>query len=431
MRLATDAPPGARYRDLLHHREFAGMWAAHSLSLLGDQLARIALAVLVYARTGSPLLTAVTFAASFLPHVLGGPLLAGLADRYPRRGVMVACDLVRAVVVGVMALPGVPLGALIALLFAAEFAAAPFDAARSATVADVLDGDAYVRGCAVTTANYQASQVVGFAVGGAAVALVGTRTALAVDALTFLGSAALLRACLAARPAPLSGAAPAGRGRGAAGALRLVLGDRTLRALAGLAWLNGLWVVPQALAVPYAAHLPAGPVGVGLLLAANPVGMMLGSLALATMPAGRRLAVTRPLLLLAGGPLVACVMHPGLAGSVALWALSGVGTSYNLAANAAFVALVPPAQRGGAFGVVGAGLAASQGLAMLAAGAAAAVAAPALVIAAAGATGLVLLAVVSAGGSLAGLAADAPPAPPAAPSGAVAVPPRRGTPAPR
>lgn len=392
------------YRRLFGAAEFTGMWGAQVLSLLGDQLARVALAVLVYARTGSALLTATTFAASFLPHIVGGPLLAGLADRHPRRTVMVVCDLVRAVVLAAMALPGVPLEVLVGLLFAAELAAAPFDAARSATLADILHGDAYVRGCAVSTASYQVAQVVGFAVGGATVALVGTRTALRVDALTFVASAVLLRGMLAARPAPARGAAPGHWRSDAASGLRLVLGDRVLRALASLAWLNGLWVVPQALAIPYAAHLHAGAVGAGILLAASPIGMTIGALVLGRVPADRRLALTRPLLVLAAAPLVACATRPGLAVSVALWAVSGLGTAYNLAANAAFVARVPVAWRGQAFGVVGAGLAASQGLAMLAAGAAAEAVSSFTVVAGAGAVALAVVGALGVAGTLAGVA---------------------------
>ena len=74
------------------------------LSVGGDQLARVALTLLVYDRTHSALLAAVTFVASIIPEFLGGVLLAGLADRWPRRDLMIACDLTRAVLVTVMAL---------------------------------------------------------------------------------------------------------------------------------------------------------------------------------------------------------------------------------------------------------------------------------------------------------------------------------------
>src|SRR5664280_137409 len=58
--------------------EFRVLWLADVLSLLGDQLARVALAVLVYGRTGSALLTGLVYALSFLPALVGGALRPGI-----------------------------------------------------------------------------------------------------------------------------------------------------------------------------------------------------------------------------------------------------------------------------------------------------------------------------------------------------------------
>ena len=55
------------YGTLFANSEFRALWLAQILSVLGDQLARVALTLLVYDRTRSPLLAAVTFAASVLP----------------------------------------------------------------------------------------------------------------------------------------------------------------------------------------------------------------------------------------------------------------------------------------------------------------------------------------------------------------------------
>jgi hypothetical protein len=71
------------YRDVLSVREYRHLFAANVLSLLGDQLSKIALSLLVFQKTGSPLLTAMTYALSFLPWVAGGPVLSAYADRFP------------------------------------------------------------------------------------------------------------------------------------------------------------------------------------------------------------------------------------------------------------------------------------------------------------------------------------------------------------
>ena len=113
------------------YREFRALWLARGLSLLGDQLARVAIAVLVYDRTNSPALTAITYALTFLPY-LAGPLLAGIGDRRSRRGVIVTLDLARALIVAIMALPGRPLALVVGLLVVATAASPLYDASRSA-----------------------------------------------------------------------------------------------------------------------------------------------------------------------------------------------------------------------------------------------------------------------------------------------------------
>src|SRR5215469_2144969 len=128
----TDAVrPRATFRDVFGVREFRFLWSSVILSTAGDRLALVALTLLVYDRTGSPLLAALVYAAGYLPWVIGGLFLADLADRYPRRTVMVFCDAIRAVLVGAMVLPGMPVGALVALLFAATMFAPTFDSARA------------------------------------------------------------------------------------------------------------------------------------------------------------------------------------------------------------------------------------------------------------------------------------------------------------
>jgi len=87
--------------------------------------ALVALTLLVYDRTRSPLLTALAYAGGYLPWIIGGLFLAGLADRYSRRAVMVTCDMARAVLVTAMVIPGMPVLGLAALLFAATAFAPP------------------------------------------------------------------------------------------------------------------------------------------------------------------------------------------------------------------------------------------------------------------------------------------------------------------
>src|SRR6059058_5154630 len=140
------------FRDVLANREFRALYVAQALSVGGDQLARIAVAVLVFERSHSPFLTAASFAISYLPWVVGGPLLAGYADRLPRRSVMVVCDLVRALLVLAVAIPAIPLAGLLVLVALVSLMEPPFAAARAALLPDVVgEGDHYAQ--AATLAN--------------------------------------------------------------------------------------------------------------------------------------------------------------------------------------------------------------------------------------------------------------------------------------
>jgi hypothetical protein len=73
----------ASYRAVFAIREFRALWWAQVVSYLGDQIAQVAIAMLVYTKTGSAELTALAYALTYLPPILGGPLLAGLMDAFP------------------------------------------------------------------------------------------------------------------------------------------------------------------------------------------------------------------------------------------------------------------------------------------------------------------------------------------------------------
>lgn len=387
----------ATYGQVFAIGEFRALWLAQILSLLGDQLAQVALAYLVYQRTGSPLLTALTYALTYVPPIVGGPFLAGLADVFPRRRVMIATDVVRAALVALMAIPGTPFAALCALLFLTVLLGAPFSAARAAALPDILPGDRYVVGTAVTNITHQGGQVIGFLAGGAIVALVGTHQALAADAATFIVSALVLRIWMRHRPAAGKRPGhPALLSSTAAGA-RMVLDDRRLRSLAAFAWLSGFYVVPEGLAAPYAAGLGHGAVAVGLLMAAMPIGAMMGFFVFGRFVTPyRRLRLMGLLALLACAPLVGSALEPALPMTVGLWVVAGVGSSYQLAANTAFMITVPTSGRGQAFGLVQSGLLATQGVGILLAGVAAELLGPAPAVALFGLVGLLVAAMLAA-----------------------------------
>jgi MFS family permease len=381
----------ASYREVFAIREFRGLWAAQVLSYAGDQFAQVAIAILVYHKTGSAFLTALAYALTYLPPIIGGPLLSGLADMFARRQVMIMCDVVRAVLVALMAIPKLPFWGLCSLLFCTVLLGAPFTAARSALLPDVLPGDKFVLGSAIGNITYQSSQILGFITGAAVVAALHPHRTLALDALSFGLSAVIISGWIKRRPAPRRGQEKRSSLLSATwhGATA-VFANPVLRTLLLFGWLAGFHIVPEGLAAPYASALGGGPLTVGLLMAAMPVGVVVGAFAFGRMVRpSARMRMMGWLAMLSCAPLIGSALHPPLWAVLLLWALAGIGGAYQLAAAAAFVQSLPDDGRARAFGLAQSGLLAAQGLGILAAGAAAQAIGPEAVVALSGLLGLV------------------------------------------
>ena len=386
------------FRDVFAVAEFRALWIAQLLSVIGDQLARVALTVLVYDRTHSALFAAVTFVVGIVPNFIGGVTLAWLADRYPRRAVMIACDVIRAVLVLVMALPRVPLAAMVALLFVVTLSGAPFNSARAAVFPDVLSGEMYVMGTAVTVTTYQFAQVIGFAVGGTLVAFFGTRTSLVIDAATFAASALIVRAWVQTRPTPAAGTDtiiapgwglrrdPARAGPpGPAHADALRSAGRVLQRPRG----RGDASRSRSRRRRRRRRRDPGrqcPGADGRDAHVQPVRCSRGPAAFHG-PAGY----------LACGVLILFFWNPDLFVSLLILVASGLCASYQLAANSAFVSAAPQEQRSQAFGLAQGAMSLGQGVVMILAGAAAEHHAPARAITVCGAVGVVAALAVTVG----------------------------------
>ena len=385
-------PPRATFRDVFAVGEFRALWSSVALSTVGDRLALVALTLLVYDRTRSPLLAAVVYATGYVPWVIGGLFLAELADRYPRRSVMVFCDAARAVLVAAMVLPHVPLIVLVALLFAVTMFAPPFESAKASITPEILHGELYVLGTGVLQTTLLAGEVAGAVAGGIAVTFLGVRPSLAIDAATFVLSGLLIGLGTRARPAA---ARPANVQPSALARMRdgfgQVFGDRALRTLVLFAWLVVFYTIPAGIAAPYAARLGGGPIATGLVIASTAFGTTVA------MPLFTRFVRPRqrinwmgPLATLTCGALVLTAFHPGLAASLVIFSLSAAFGVYQNVTNTEFVVRVPNERRALAFGIASMGVIVGHGAAFVAAGAAAEVVAPATVIAVAGALGAVV-----------------------------------------
>ncbi|MEW1758115.1 MFS transporter [Streptomyces cyaneofuscatus] len=366
------APP-AGYRAVFAVTEFRAVFAAHLLSLLGVVVSELALTVLVYDLTGSPLLSALTFALGMLPYLIGGTLFAGVADRYPARRVLVVCDLVCAACVAVMLVPATPVAGLLALRCLVAAVAPVFTGTRMAALTDILgDGDLYVLGRSLLRIVSQSAMLIGFGAGGVLLTVLSPRGAITVTVVTFLCSAALLRFGTRDRPAR-AGSGSATLLKESLSGARLILGDRRIRALLLLLWLPAMFVVaPEALAAPYVAEIGAGPAALGLLLCAMAVGHVGAELFVGSALRPRtRSRIVLPVAAVGLLPLVVYVIRPGLPLALAALALAGMGAAYVIGLDQWFVDAVEPELRGRAMTLLTAGLMTIQGAGMALAGLAA------------------------------------------------------------
>ncbi|ROO62743.1 putative MFS family arabinose efflux permease [Micromonospora sp. Llam0] len=378
----------ATFRDLFAVGEFRALFASYGIFMIGETVKMLALSVLVYQRTNSPLLAALAYVAGFLPSVVGGMFLLAYADRWRPRTVMVGYDLIRVVTVVVLAIGVLPPVGALALVFTVGLVSPVASAARTALLPDLLAGDRYVLGRALFTITAGATQVLGFAVGGALIGLFGPYGALWITAVTCLTSTALIRFGLSDRAARVVGAAATGGAvRETWRVNRQLLADPPVRGLLLATWLPGaLLVGAEGVVVPYAG----GEGAAGVLFMAGAGGMLLGDLVVGRWVApARREALTPWLALLLGVPMLAFVADLGLLVAAVLFGAATFGFSYHLGLARRFLDAVPPDRRGQAFGLSHMGMMTGQGLAAGAAGLVAEWVAPGLVMAGFGALSLV------------------------------------------
>jgi MFS family permease len=346
------------FSAVLAVREFRALWFAEAQSIFGDQLAKVALTILVYQRTDSALWAALVYALTFLSALAGGLGLSQLADRFPRRQLMVTCTAGQAVLVGLMAIPDMPILVLCVLVVGVGLLQSPAAAAQNAVTRVIFtDDELYLRSQDLRGITTNTLMLLGLAGGGVLTVTIGTSWALAINAVTFLVSTVIVHRYVQNREA--AGASDGGW----FDAARHVFGTSRLRVLITLSWLVGLVVIPEGLVAPLASELGASDATIGIMLAADPLGFVVGAYVLSRYVGPHlRVRVMGVLATLSSATLVLFALQPHVAFAVGLLALSGAFGAYQITVSATFTSLVPNEIRGGAFGVIRTGLRVSQGV---------------------------------------------------------------------
>lgn len=377
------------YRDALASRELRALLAGQLVSVGGTSIAAVALTVLVYRRTASPLLASLTFALGFAPYILGGALLSGLVDRVRPRRLAARCDSASAVLMGVMASPGLPVVGLFGLLLVVGVLSSLSAGARVALVRAAVPPATYVPARSLLRIAAQLAQIAGNAAGGGLLVLTGPSGALLANAASFLFSAGAVRLRLADYPnAGESGETQLVRDslRGA----RNILAVPELRRLLLFGWLAPMFAVaPEALAAPYVTAHHGSSGLVGWWLVALPVGLIAGDFAgvrLLSSSAQQRLVA--PVAAAGFLPYLAFIADPAIPVGMMLLVAAGLSGLYVLGLDARLRDAAAPALFARTMTLSASGLMAAQGLGFALAGAVAQGVGPASAIAIAGGAGL-------------------------------------------
>jgi MFS family permease len=268
----------------LRAADYRRLWIGQVVSVIGDKINQIAMAMMVYAVTGSMLQMGIMLGVTFLPAALFGLPAGVYVDRWDRRLTMVSADLIRAVLI--IAIPfvvrfGVGWAYLIA--FAVSTVSVFFLPAKRASIPELVPAEQLMAANSLDNGSESVAELSGLAMGGALVALLGYRGAFAIDALTFVFSAVMIFRMRYRQPARLFESEEASVFAEAVEGLRYIWDSDVLRQLSTVYVFSAV-LGSASIAICYAlafVRYNAGAPGLALLDAGIAVGALLGSAAVA------------------------------------------------------------------------------------------------------------------------------------------------------
>ncbi|MGP4090858.1 MFS transporter, partial [Streptomyces sp. KR55] len=193
------------YRDLFRTPEFTPFFLSYAAYNAALTIGGLSLATLVYRATDSPLLSAMSMFGPQLAQVLGATFLLSGADRLRPRSTLAGMGLAFAALTAVLALPGLPIWAVFGVVLVQGLIASLGGGVTGGLLNEILPKDGFVLGRSVFNMASGLMQVIGFATGGALLALLSPRTCLLLAAALYLMEALGYRLGLTDRPSRSSG----------------------------------------------------------------------------------------------------------------------------------------------------------------------------------------------------------------------------------
>ncbi|THA57568.1 MFS transporter [Streptomyces sp. A1136] len=329
--IPTSPPP----KPLRKLRGFRFLLLSRTISALGSAVTAVALPVLTYQQTRSPLLLSLVAAAGTLPYLLFGLVAGVVADRVDRRRLMVASDTLNAAclaTVPVAAAFGVLTGAqVIAVALLSSCLALFFDAGGYGFVPEAVGNENLARANGLVQGAESLVRTTGTAVAGGLMVLLGPADSVVVDAVSFIASALLVRAVARGPHRGAPAAARAGFGESVGEGLRFLRGHRVLRTMTVVGTLQsfagGAIVGQMVVWADRGLGIPGTDGRIGFLYAAWSAGGIGGSLLLPRLR--RRMDAFRVLLpVLPAGALLGLVVVSVDDWRVAVVALALWGSAY-------------------------------------------------------------------------------------------------------
>ena len=267
----------ASWTLLRHNRRFRKLWLGRVVSFLGDAIGLVALILYVAGEVGTGSTVALLLlAGDFVPTLLS-PLIGVIADRVERRRALVICELGQAAAIGAIVIGEPPLGSLLLLVVIGSLLGHLFQAVARSTVPDLVADEDLELANALIGGGTHGLEALGPLLAAVLLRFMSPLGVLAIDAMTFLVSTALL----AGLPR-LVGVDPANGREGVTAeawtGIRSIWNHRMLRLVATAFFVVVAFNAMDDVALVFLGRniFGVGDSGVSLLYAAVGVGLLLG-----------------------------------------------------------------------------------------------------------------------------------------------------------
>lgn len=338
------------------NKNFRLLWCGQVVSQLGDWFNVVALYALLFELTGSATAVASLMVMQLLPVAFVGLVSGVIVDRFDRRHIMIAADLLRgAAVLGLLLVRSSDTVWLAYVVTGIMVGCSGFfEPARSATVPSIVPRDQLVAANAISTGTWSAMLAIGASLGGGVTVLLGRDAAFVINAVSFFASAAFLwRMRVPARDLSLR-ASP-----GLRGVMDGLSYMRRHTDVARIALIKGGWALVGGallLLTVFGDRIfrigDSSDAGIGVLFASRGIGALGGSLIVSLIAArqGNLIRLIAPAYLVSGACYAALAIVP------TIWFAAGVviaahifGSMLWVASNVLLQMRVPDEFRGRVF----------------------------------------------------------------------------------